>query len=197
MISCVTLGKGPPLPSFKEGGEENRTRGKRVWGLLWPGTARCPYVGCCTLRTPPEEVLVCPCYRPGNCCPERFRCLANITQQVVSKARIQTQVPLILSTPHRLLWGPVYPQLTGAEAEAGTGDRSSCWMWRFSGQQANKIPESQVLGAASGACDLWPGGESSRLGRERLETRHSGESLVGGEGACSGAQPQGGLGSRG
>ena len=58
---------------------------------------------------PLEEVLLSPCYRQRNCCPERLRHLPNITQQVHSSTRIQTQVPLILSTPHRLLRGQFTP----------------------------------------------------------------------------------------
>ena len=62
----------------------------------------------------PQDIpleLVIALSQSRNCCPERFRHLLNITQQVCGKDRNQAQVLLIFFTPHRLLWGLVHSHL--------------------------------------------------------------------------------------
>lgn len=74
---------------------------KRVWNPPCPGAVQA--CDAASSGHPLEEVRLSPCYRQGNCCLGKLRHLPNITQQVCGRARIQTQIPLIFSTPRRLL----------------------------------------------------------------------------------------------
>lgn len=88
-----------------------------------------------SLRMPPEKVLLSPCYRQRNCGPGRLRRLPNITQQIHSSLRIQTQIPLILSIPHRLLGGQFTPTGLGQKLGQRLGRILTA---RREGSQANK-----------------------------------------------------------